>query len=173
MKKDIDERLQALRSAIEHARSMPMSASAVINRAEITGLLDDLEAAIDSTLTHATELVGDRDAVVAEGHSAAQEIIRQAQADREKLVSDTDVYRLAQERADELLASAKTDAEALVGETDEYVESSLANFELTLEKTLAEVRRGRARLTGGHSHALGDDSDVDDIELPEHQRRRH
>ena len=56
-------------------------------------------------------------------------------------------------------------------EADKYVEEQLANFELTLERTLETVRRGRSRLMGGQMHALGDDSDVDGIELPDHLRR--
>jgi cell division septum initiation protein DivIVA len=171
MKEDIEERLERIRATVQHARSMPMSASAVVNRSELLELLDNLEEAIDGTLTRATEVVEDRDAVVAEGQSEAEEIVRRAEAHREKLVSDTDVYRLAQDRADEVLAKAQREAEELRRETDAYVEESLANFELTLERTLEMVRRGRARLMGGHVHGLGDDSDVADIALPEHMRR--
>lgn len=171
MREDIDARVRELRTLIEGARSMPMSASAVVNRAQVLETISSLEAAIADTLSHATELVGDRDAVVAEGHSEAEEIIRAAQARRDELVSDTDVYRLAQERAEEVTAAAGREAEELRAETDQYVEERLANFELTLERTLEAVRRGRARLMGGHVHALGDDSDVDQIDLPDHLRR--
>lgn len=171
MRQDIDSRLGELRAAIEQARSMPMSASAVVNRAQIMEMITALEATIDDTLSQASEVVGDRDAVVAEGQTEAHEIIRRAHVDREKLVSDTDVLKVAQLRADEVLAAAERDAAALRTETDAYVEERLANFELTLERTLEAVRRGRARLLGGHVHQLGDDSDVDDLPLPDHLRR--
>jgi cell division septum initiation protein DivIVA len=171
MKKDIDARMRDLRELIEGARSMPMSASAVVNRGQVLEALSSLEAEIADTLSHATELVDGRDAVVAEGHSEAEEIIRAARSRREELVSDTDVYRLAQERAEEVSAAAQKDADELRSDTDKYVEERLANFELTLERTLETVRRGRARLMGGQMHALGDDSDVGAIELPEHLRR--
>jgi cell division septum initiation protein DivIVA len=169
--KDIDTRLRDLRDLVEHARSMPMSASVVVNREELLGRLDDLERTLEDTLSQATEVVGDAEAVIAESRSQAQEILRQAHADREKLVSDTDVYQLAQQHAEEMTSTARREVEELRRETDEYVEQRLANFELTLERTLEAVRRGRARLIGGHVHALGDDTDVDGIALPEHLRR--
>jgi len=171
VKGDIDARLHDLRAAVEEARSMPMSSSVMINRSEFLELLGSLEAAIDRTLSQATEVVGDREAVLAEGVTQAEEIVRAAEAEREVLVSDTDIFRLAELRAGEITENAKRAAAELQAETDEYVEAKLANFELTLERTLDLVRRGRAKLSGGHSHALGDDSDVDAISLPDHLER--
>lgn len=168
---DINARLAQLRAAVEEARSVPMSASVMINKGEFNDLLNLLEDAINATLRDASSVMGDREAVVASGQTEAEEILRQAQAERDKLVSDTDVYRLAQARAAEIEEEAHRDATELRAETDEYVEAKLANFELTLEKTLDLVRRGRARLSGGHSHALADDTDVADIALPDHLER--
>jgi len=171
MKEDIEAALGELRRLIEGARSMPMSASAVVNRREVLDAISALQGSIDDTLSRASEVVDDRDAVVAEGQSEAEEILRKAREDREKLVSDTDVYRVAQDKAEETTAVARQEADALRAEADKYVEESLANFELTLERTLETVRRGRARLMGGQMHALGDDSDVEGMELPDHLRR--
>jgi hypothetical protein len=168
VKQDIEARLHDLRAAVEDARSVPMSASVMINRSEFLDLLAALEAAIDHTLSQATEVVGDREAVMAEGLSQAEEIVRAAELEREVLVSETDVFRLAESRAAEITESAQQAAAELRAETEQYVEEKLANFELTLERTLELVRRGRARLSGGHSYALGDDSDVDSIALPDH-----
>jgi hypothetical protein len=109
--------------------------------------------------------------VVASGSEEAEEILRQARLQSEQLVSDTDVYRLATERAVEVQQAAARESASLRSETDDYVESKLANFELTLERTLDLVRKGRAQLTGGHSHRLADDSDVHEIVLPDHLER--
>ena len=171
MKDEIDARLAHLRQAVDNARSVPMSASVMINRSEFADLINYLEDAINDTLEKATSVVDDRDAFVDTGRLEAIEILRQAEQQRDALVSDTDVYRLATERAEEIRNAAQQEADELRTETDEYVESKLANFELTLEKTLDLVRRGRARLTGGHVHALGDDSDVADMVLPDHLDR--
>ena len=171
MKDDITRRLDALRTAVDEARSVPMSASVMINRSEFHDLLAALEVAIDATLTAATEMVGDRDAVLATSSEEAEEMLRQARMQSEQMVSDTDIYRLASERAVEVQQAAARESADLRAETDEYVESKLANFELTLERTLDLVRNGRAQLSGGHSHRLGDDSDVHDIVLPEHLER--
>ncbi len=157
MKSDIDARMRDLRVAIEGARSVPMSASVMINRAEYLDLLGALERAIDLTLSQASEVVGDREAMLAEGVTQAEEIVRAAEAEREALVSDTDVYRLAVMRASEITDAAERDARELRAETDQYVEEKLANFELALEHTLEQVRTGRVPPAGDAPRGLGED----------------
>ena len=54
------------------------------------------------------------------------------------------------------LAEAHTDAESMRKQVDEYVDAKLATFEITLNKTLAAVARGRDKLRGrGELEALG------------------
>ena len=47
---DVHEKLDELVEPVEEARSMPMSASAVVNRAELLELLDELRAALPTAL---------------------------------------------------------------------------------------------------------------------------
>jgi cell division septum initiation protein DivIVA len=171
VKAEIEARLAQVREAVQHARSMPMSTSAVVNRGDLLDLIGGLEAAIKEGFSEASEVVGDRDALVAAGETEAQEILRRATTERDKLVSDTDVYRLAVERGEEITAHARREADELRADADEYVEAKLANFELTLERTLEAVKRGRARLSGGHVPGLADDSDVAGMALPDHLQR--
>ena len=165
---DVHAKLAEIRQAVEQARSMPMSASAVVNRGELLALVDDLEAAITAAFDDSSRVLADREAVVEEGRREAEQIIADARNERDNLVSDTEVYRLAKRRADEELESAQREAEELRKETDEYVDGKLANFEITLDKTMDAVRRGRERLAGRTDmHGITDD-EVSKIQLPEH-----
>jgi len=157
MKDDIDARLQSLRNAVDEARSVPMSASVMINRTEFNTMLDALEKTIDSTLSEASEVVDDREAVLASGTTQAEAIIRAAELERDRLVSDTDVFRNAERRAAEILEEATRAAEELQLETDQYVEEKLANFELTLEHMVDAIHKRPARHDGAHLQGLGDE----------------
>jgi ABC-type transporter Mla subunit MlaD len=168
---DVHAKLAELRQLVEGARSMPMSASAVVNRAEVLTLVDELEQALGSALTDAERVLADRDDVVDEGRKEAEQIVADAHNERDHLVSDTEVFRLAKRKADEALAHAETEAEALRRETDEYVDSRLANFEITLERTMEAVKRGRERLAGRSALDSLTDEEVDKIVLPQHLQR--
>ena len=165
---DVHAKLAEIRQAVEQARSMPMSASAVVNRGELLALVDDLEAAITAAFDDSSRVLADREAVVEEGRREAEQIIADARNERDNLVSDTEVYRLAKRRADEELESAQREAEELRKETDEYVDGKLANFEITLERTMDAVKRGRERLAGRTALDSLTDDEVGKIRLPEH-----
>ena len=171
MREEITERLTAVREAVTGARSMPMSSSAVINRAELLALVDDLEAAIHQGFSEATEVVGGRDAVVASGHEEAARILKEARERQDQMVSDTDVYQLAVQRAEEIRSEARTEADEMRVGADKYVEEKLAGFELALERILDTVKRGRSRINEGYLAGLSDDSDVSGADLPDHLQR--
>ena len=150
---------------------MPMSASAVVNRGELLDLVGEIERAVDAALSDAREILADREGVVDEGRKEATRIIADARNERDHLVSDTEVYRVAKRKADEVLAQADADAEALRKETDEYVDAKLANFEITLERTIEAVKRGRERLAGRTDLDSLTEDEADKIKLPEHLER--
>jgi cell division septum initiation protein DivIVA len=165
---DVRAKLAEIRRVVEQARSMPMSASAVVNRAEMLELLDELGAEMDAALSEADKIRRERDDVVDDGRREAEHIIADARNERDHLVSDTEVFRLAQRRADEVVAEARNEADGLRKETDDYVDGKLANFEITLERTIEAVRRGRERLAGRSALDSLTEDEVDRIKLPEH-----
>ena len=165
---DVHARLAGIRQVVEQARSMPMSASAVVNRAELLQLLDDLRDELSVAFSDAEKVLADREAVVEDGRREAEQIVADAGNERERLVSDTEVFRGAKRRADEVLAQAQAESEGLRKETDEYVDGKLATFEITLERTMDAVRRGRERLAGRSAMDALTADEADKIQLPEH-----
>lgn len=147
---------------------MPMSASVVVNRAEILGILDALETEMDVAFGDADSVLRERDRIVAEARTEAEHIVADARHERDRLVSDTELFRVAQHRADEVVAAAQVDADGLRGETDHYVDEKLANFEITLERTIEAVKRGRERLAGRSALDSLTADEADKIKLPEH-----
>jgi cell division septum initiation protein DivIVA len=145
---DVQKKLDEIVTVVSGARSMPMSASCVVNRAELLSLLDGLRAVLPDSLAQAQELIGDRDHMVERARLEAERIIGAAHAERGSLVSDTEVARRSRNEADRILTEARQEAEEVRAEADDYVDSKLANFEVVLTKTLGSVGRGREKLLG-------------------------
>ncbi|WP_282693988.1 ATP synthase F0 subunit B [Streptomyces sp. CC208A] len=145
---DVQKKLDEIVATVQNARSMPMSASCVVNRAELLALLDEVRGALPDSLAQAQELIGGREQMVEQARQEAERIIEAAHAERGTIVSDTQIARQSQEEADRILSEARREAEEIRAEADEYVDSKLANFEVVLNKTIGSVDRGREKLLG-------------------------
>ncbi len=136
---EIHERLDELTGLVESARSVPMSASCVVNRTDLLALVDDIRRLLPIDLHRADSLLADADAVLAEARAQAEGLLAAGQDERMHLVSETEVQAQAEREAGRILATAQQEAERRQREVDDYIDSKLANFELVLSKTLEAV----------------------------------
>jgi cell division septum initiation protein DivIVA len=171
---DVQKKLDEIAATVANARSMPMSASCVVNRAELLAMLDEVAAALPDALSQAQALLGDREQMVGEARAEAQRIIESAHAERGSLVSDTQVARQSKDEAERILAEARREAAEIRAEADDYVDSKLANFEVVLTKTIGSVDRGREKLLGHdpngqdpNGYRQGYEQGEDDPDAPE------
>jgi cell division septum initiation protein DivIVA len=145
---EITAQLDELSALIESARAMPMSASCIINRAEVLESIEGLRASLPNELTVAKGLLKDRAAVLEQGRLEAERIIEDAEAERYKLVSRTEVVKEAAREAERLVDAAQAETDRMRVEVDDYVDAKLANFEIILRRTLTAVEHGRDKISG-------------------------
>ena len=62
------------------------------------------------------------------------------------MVSEHEVYLAAVSEADQVRREVAAETAQMRRETDDYIDAKLATFEITLQKTLQTVDRGRDRL---------------------------
>lgn len=173
---DVYDKLDELTDLVEGARSMPMSASCVVNRGEVLALLEEVRGLLPEEFRHAQMLLADRESVVDEGRREAQRLLVRAEEERLSLTADTEVVREAHREAERIRSESLVEAQKMRSEVDDYVDTKLANFEVVLDKTLAAVHRGRDKLRGrsprvglsgepeesqGSAHPLDDDGQTD------------
>ena len=112
---DVHDKLDQITALMEDARAMPMSASALVNRAEVIGLLDELRDLLPEQLHHADLLLSDREAVVEQGRTQAEQLVANAQSEHDRLVEQSQVMSAARERAAAVQLTAQAEAQRLLG----------------------------------------------------------
>jgi len=147
---DAQAKLDEITAMVESAKSMPLSASVLVNKAEMLALLDELRAALPEELREAQWVIKDREEVIDAGRKEADRIVADAKAEQSRLVSRTEVMQSATKEAERILDEAKENARQMRLEVEDYVDAKLANFEVVLHKTLGAVERGRDKLRGRH-----------------------
>ncbi len=143
---DVQERLDELTVLVEDAKSMPLSASCIVNRSQVLDIIEEIRQLMPESVYRADELLADREAVVQDGRREADRILAQARTTADSLVSEHEVYLTAVEEASALRSETAAQTQQMRVETDDYIDAKLATFEITLQKTLQTVDRGRERL---------------------------
>ncbi|MEI6375386.1 MAG: hypothetical protein WCP26_16520 [Actinomycetes bacterium] len=145
---NVHERLDELGDMITQARSMPMSASCIVNRSEVLDIIEDIRASLPQEIQEADRLLDDREQVLADADTEAERILELARADAAQLITQEWVYAAAIREAELVRREAEDDSNRMRQEIDDYVDAKLAGFEIALNKTLSAVARGRDKLRG-------------------------
>lgn len=113
------------------ARSVPLSATIMVNKAELLDLIAQAREALPEDLAAADAVVADADAVLVRADSAAEVTIAEAIAEADAMVKTaTDkahvLIRDAEERVERLLSTAENDAQTMTSQASREAESILA-----------------------------------------------
>jgi F0F1-type ATP synthase membrane subunit b/b' len=154
--------LHQLREALDAARSMPLSASVMLNREEFGELLQDAIEGLPEELKQARWLLKERDDVLERAQREAERIIDVARVRAERMVERTEVVREARRSAEDMVDQAGRLAAQMRLEAEDYVDRKLASFEVVLDRTMQQVAKGRERLSvhaPAHEDLLGPDAE--------------
>ncbi|MGI3779273.1 MAG: hypothetical protein ACRYG2_00710, partial [Janthinobacterium lividum] len=70
-----EEKLRQLRQLVLNARSMPMSASCVVNRGDVLDAIDAVIANLPDEIAGAQQVIDERQSAVAEGEAEAERLL--------------------------------------------------------------------------------------------------
>ena len=138
--------LQHLRELIETARTMPMSASVLVNRDEAMELLDQARRNLPAELRHARWLLKERLEYLEQAKRESTELLQSARVPAVRMVERSDIVREARRSAQQIVADAEAEARRLQHAAEDYVDQRLAALEGLLERTLTGIGKGRERL---------------------------
>jgi vacuolar-type H+-ATPase subunit H len=133
-------------ATVERASSFPLSASCLVNRAEMLSLVERARAELPVELDEAAALLLAHQDVISRAEDEAEQVLAAARARADEMITDSALVATARGRSEQILDAARTEAARLLREADEYCDRRLAIFEDDLERAMAQVRRGRDRL---------------------------
>jgi hypothetical protein len=143
---DLETLLLQIREVVDTARTMPMSASVLVNREETLEIVDDALRSLPEELRHARWLLKEREEYLAQARRDAEDIVEAARVQAERMVERTEVAREARRVAQQVVSHAEADSRRLRHEAEDYIDQKLAAFEVVLERTMQTVQRGREQL---------------------------
>lgn len=146
MANDVQYLIDMLYEMIDGAKSVLMSPDkCIIVREEALDILDDLKGQLPLELKKAQDLIRARDEFVDNAKKEADKIRRQADLDAKTIVGESEITRVARDKANEILHRAEERSKSMINVTNEYTDDALRRTEEAIQMALDEIRESRMR----------------------------
>jgi len=155
--------LDVMTATVQRATSVPMTASCLVNRAEMLALVDQARAGVPLEIREAALLLAQRDDILGDGRREADLVVAEAERRAADLVDGSAIVTAARGRADEIVQAATAEAQRLMRDADDYCDRRLAALEAELDRALTQVRGGRRRLADRANATGADILDMIDV----------
>jgi hypothetical protein len=142
----LNDKLAEIVRYVQSARSVPMSTSAMVNRAELLSMLQELAELLPAEVADAEKVLAERNQLLDEARALAEQLVADARQRQADLVTEHEVALAARAEADRLLDEAREHANEIRHEAEDYADVRLANVEVVLDRLLTAVRGGREHL---------------------------
>ena len=147
----IEQIIEEIEEYVESCRYQPLSTTKiVVNKEELEELLRELRLKTPDEIKRYQKIIGNKDAILANAQSKADNIIAEANTKADMLVQETEIMKTAyaqandtvnaaNKQAQDILDSAQADANNIRTSAISYTDELLSNISSILGNTIAEV----------------------------------
>ena len=140
--------LEFLYEELSNSSSVPLTGKRLVDVEKCLDIVSELRVTLPDDVKDAEMIVRDRDRILKEAELQAKDIQRDAEAQFERMVSESNIVTEAQRRAQDIVNSARRQANEAKLAADDYAVDLLAGLEKYLKSVLDDVRDNRDELNG-------------------------
>ena len=142
----VDDIISALYDLVQDAKSLPLSADkCILERDKALDMLDDIIAQLPVELKQSRSIVESRNELISQARREAEGIIRQAQEEAKKMVTEETIYQEAKRQCQEMILQTKNRMAELRKASNDYMDDALRRTEEAIAISLDDVRDTRAK----------------------------
>ncbi len=144
--KHIEDIISALYDLIQDARGLPLGADkCIVERDKVLDMLDEISAQLPAELKESRTIVESRGELIGQAKREAESIIRKAQEEAERLVSQQAIYEEAKRKCAEMVAQTQAQIASLKKVSNDYMDEALRRTEEAIAQSLGQVQETRAK----------------------------
>ena len=143
---NIEDIFSALYDMVQDARALPLGADkCILERDKVLDMLDEIIAQLPVELKQSRTIVESRNELIGQARREAENLIRQAQEQAEKLVAEEAIYQEAKRQCQEMVLQTKARLAELRRASNDYMDDALRRTEEAVAMSLEDVRDTRAK----------------------------
>ncbi len=142
----IEDIITSLYDMVQDARALPLGADkCILKRDKVLDMLDEIIAQLPSELKQSRTIVESRNELISQARREAEIIVRRAQEEAERLVSQQSIYQEAKHQCVEMVEKTKAQIASLRRASNEYMDDALRRTEEAVAQSLSEIKDTRAK----------------------------
>ncbi len=138
--------LENLEELIESGSKVPFSSKVMIDRDELSSLLEEIRLKLPDELKQAKRIKDERLNILNDAQDEAEKILKEAELKIVELVDENAITRQAIEQKEEIIENANRISKEISTGTREYADSLLEKVEEVLSQTMSIVKENRREL---------------------------
>ena len=143
---NIEDIISALYDMVQDARALPLGADkCILERDKVLDMLDEIIAQLPIELKQSRTIVESRNELIGQARREAENLIRQAQEQANKMIAEETIYQEAKRQCQEMVMQTKTRMAELRRASNDYMDDALRRTEEAVAMSLEDVRDTRAK----------------------------
>ena len=143
---NIEDIISALYDMVQDARSLPLGADkCIFERDKVLDMLDEIIAQLPIELKQSRTIVESRNELIGQARREAENLIRQAQEQANKMIAEETIYQEAKRQCQEMVLQTKTRMAELRRASNDYMDDALRRTEEAIAQSLGDVRDTRTK----------------------------
>lgn len=134
--------MDRLENLLNSGWHVPLTARTLIDEHDFLDVVDQMRIAVPEEIKKAKRISQEQDQIVTQAKADAERIVTEAQEQAAFLLQDSELLRQAEQRAKGIIDEAQKQAAEVRRGADEYSLEVLRQLESQLESQVATVRRG-------------------------------
>ncbi|NYE58228.1 hypothetical protein [Carboxydothermus ferrireducens] len=143
---DILKILEELEDKIIDSPKIPLTGKVLMDEEQLLMYIDKIRSILPDEISKAKGVLESRENLLAKAKIEAEEILEKAKQQGEKWLSESEMLKIAEERAREIIAKANSTALELKQGARQYAVEVLEKLAFNLNAALQEVTKGLEEL---------------------------
>lgn len=139
---DILHLVDRLEELFNESRPIWFTHSVIVDEDRMLDLIDQMRVSIPEEIKKAQQLLANRDRLLAQAQEEASRTVQLARDKADQVIDRDPIVQAAQVRAEQIIAQARAEADLTRRDADDYVQGSLTNLQLELERLMNQVSNG-------------------------------
>ena len=145
--RNIEDIIGALYDLVQDARSVPLAADkCILERDKVLDILDEIIAQMPGELKQSRTIVESRNELIGQARREAENVIRNAREEAERLGSQQAIYLEAKRQCMEMVEQTQAQLASLRQASTDYMVDALRQTEEAIAQSLTEVQNTAAKL---------------------------